>query len=170
MFQELTRTKLTLFPLSFSLQRTIPVSLSDVRTRNKEIRSRNERELRNQCRFEKCRIWGAKWMWHDEEGSIVHMCHRRKVSANLLPTFPLPSYLLENQRFHSLGCSSDLYVRARHGVSTSLSLIRVGGVMRVTCVYIASNKKWMREREREKGAPRFTLFHRMKRNSCRRIN
>lgn len=69
------------------------------------------------------------------------MCHRRKVSANLLPTFPLPSYLLENQRFHSLGCSSDLYVRARHGVSTSLSLIRVGGVMRVTCVYIASNKK-----------------------------
>lgn len=94
------------------------------------------------------------------------MCHRRKVSANLLPTFPLPSYLLENQRFHSLGCSSDLYVRARHGVSTSLSLIRVGGVMRVTCVRATRSE----EREREKGAPRFTLFHRMKRNSCRRIN
>lgn len=79
------------------------------------------------------------------------MCHRRKVSANLLPTFPLPSYLLENQRFHSLGCSSDLYVRARHGVSTSLSLIRVGGVMRVTCVCVCNEQQEVkRDRERKK--------------------
>lgn len=73
------------------------------------------------------------------------------VSADPTPRFfplPLP---LENQRFHSLGCSSDLYVRARHAVSTFI----VPSVLCGVCVWRATRsggKERGRERKEHRGS------------------